>query len=124
MAETGTRAVTYAEAADLLTEWGDRRLNPVVGPAPEDLDWSLQEACDGLCGWLADDPEREDIADVPRPLLVMLKARLLFAIGACMLRKTEVIGRVPTTATSDLVLAGLLGIQLAGTRLPSEWRPQ
>jgi len=60
----------------------------VVGPASEPLDWSLQDACDGLCRWLADDPER-DLTGVPRPLLLMLRARLLFAVGACATRRGE-----------------------------------
>lgn len=116
-----TKVVTYQKAADLLVEWGDRRLpaKPDSGP----IDFSLEDACDGLCRWLADDPERS-LDAVPPALLRHLRIRLLFAVAACVTRKAEIIGTVPIAAPKALVLAGIIGIQLAQTRLPPEWRIQ
>lgn len=116
-----TREISYAAAADILSAWADRRLS--LGPQDPAIDFTLETACDGLCRWLADDPER-DLSEVPLPLLVHLRQRLLFAVGAAMTRKVEIIGRIPADAPPEQLLAALLGVQLAGTRLPSGWRPQ
>jgi hypothetical protein len=88
------------------------------------MDFSLEDDCEYLCQWIADDPER-DLSSVAPKLLRHLRQRLLFAIAACMtMGPNEVIGRVPLGAGPDQVLAALIGVQLAGTRLPPEWRPQ
>ena len=116
-----TRAVTYTEAADLLTSWADRRLP--LGVPSDAIDFSIEDACDGLCCWLADDPER-DLDDVPHELLQHLATRIMFAVGVCVLEKDNVIGRVPVHATDAEVLAALLGVQIAGTKIPPEWRRQ
>ena len=115
------RDVTYREAADLLSAYGDRRIRPLVRVGAGPIDMTLEDACDGLCIWLADDPER-DLTDVPEQLLRLLWARMLFAVGACETRPDDVIGRVPRSASDDELLAGLLGEQLAGTKLPPSWR--
>ncbi len=116
-----TRPVTYTEAADLLTSWADRRLPR--GVRPDSINFSIEDACDGLCCWLADDPER-DLDDVPHELLEHLATRIMFAVGVCVLEKENVIGRVSIHATDAEVLAALLGVQIAETKIPPEWRPQ
>lgn len=116
-----TRPVTYAEASRLLSEWGDRRL--IAKPDSRPIDFSLEDACDGLCRWIAEDPDRS-LEPVPEPLLRHLRVRILFAMGVCALQKDEIIGRLPANSTPTDVLAALFGMQLAETRLPPEWRLQ
>lgn len=115
-----TKPITHRQAADLLTAWADRRIP--AKPSTKGIDLSLQEACDDLCRWLADDPER-NLSDVPDELLVQLRARILFAVGACMTQPDAIIGRVPHQTPDQHVLAGLLGVQLANTRFPAQWHP-
>lgn len=115
------RPLTWLEAAERVAAWSDRRIPPKPWPFPFDFD--LQEACDGLCRWLAEDPERE-LDGVPEALLMNLRTRILFAFGAAMLQPTAIIGHPPSNATDEQLLAGLLGVQIAGTRVPPEWRPQ
>lgn len=115
------RLMTFMEAADRIGLWADRRLP--AKPEPFNLDFTLEEACDGLCMWIAEDPER-DIAVVPATLLRHLRARLLFATGAAMTRRDEIIGRVPLTADDDEILRWLFATALSQTRFPPEWRIQ
>jgi len=116
-----TRPVTYREAADLLTKWADRCV-PHEPTAPG-IDFTLEEACDRFCAILADDPYM-DLSDAPASLKKHLRARIMYSLGVCALRAEEIIGDFPAAADDDTLLAALIGVQLAGTRLPPEWRYQ
>lgn len=100
------RTVTHEEAAEMLTKYGDTRLR-----------------ADKLCMRLADDPDR-DLSPVSSAMIVMLRARLMFAVGACMTQPSAPLVTVPDQTSDELVLRLLLGELLAQTRLPPEWRPQ
>lgn len=119
---TRKRTVTHAEAADMLTAYGDRRLR---APRPKGMkmDFTAEEQVDRLCGALADDPDRDLSGEAPN-VIAMLHARFMFAIAACMTQPKAPIITVPADTPDDLVLRVLLGQQLAETRLPREWRLQ
>jgi hypothetical protein len=115
------RTISHAEAAELLGRWLERRL-----PAPMDgghLSTDMDEPCDGLCLWIAEDIER-DLSAVPAELLRHLKARLLFAIMAAWTRPTEIIGQTKHQMDDDGVVALLLATLVRETRIPVEGRLQ
>jgi hypothetical protein len=106
----------------MLTKYGDTRLR-ADNPKGTRLDFSLEPDADKLCMQLADDPDR-DLSPVSSAMIVMLRARLIFAIGACMTQPSAPLVTVPDQTSDELVLRLLLGELLAQTRLPPEWRPQ
>ena len=115
------RRITYEEAATLVGAWFERRHPPRPEPGP--IDFELEEPCDGLCLWLAEDIER-DLSDVPAALLRHLRARIVFAVGAAMTRPDEIIGTTSGPMDDDGVIALVLATQIRGTRFPPQWRLQ
>lgn len=117
------RTVTYAVAAELLGAYDKRRIVPLAPKGRHAIRFDLEDECDKLARSLADDPER-DLSNVSPELLTLFRARLLFIFGVCRLTPNEVIGRAPAEASDYDVLRALLGVQVAATRLPPEWRIQ
>lgn len=112
------RTVFMEEAAELLGNWGDRRLRPLCTPTGALLDPDVEQACDRFLRWLADDPER-DLSQVPTVLLLEAWARVLTAQGlARMFPQTPVVDIAPED--EHLLLPYLIGGYLGQLRVPPE----
>jgi len=118
-----TKPLTYAKAAKLLEAYDEQHLHIWVPPSEDPLDLSLENECDKLCEWLADDPMRS-LNGVSQPLLRLLRARILFAGGMSMAQPDDVIGHLPADLSDGQILQVLLGREIAGMRLHPEERPQ
>jgi hypothetical protein len=118
------RFITQAEVAEILGEWADRRLSPLVPDDWMEADPGVEVACDALFDRLADDPE-DEIADVPPAVLWLAWRRVEFqralAAAAPDLEAVELLADRPPR---ELLLRVLLGSVLAGWREPEELDPK
>lgn len=111
-----------AERVDrILGAWADRRIGPICAASNEALDFSLEPQATRLLVKLANDPEA-DLSAVPKPVLRIVWARVLFGAGVARLMPDAVMLRAPFGISDDELLPRLIRDILARTTLPSEWR--
>lgn len=109
--------VTQKDAADMLGDWGDRRLRPASTPSSDPLDFSLDATCDDMLRVIADDPEG-DLSIFPRPLLRLAWVRVLWGAAAAIIEPFRPVMTVDPATPRAVLLQALIGGLLAQSRVP------
>lgn len=118
------RAVSTAEAGDVVGAWADTCVRPLCTPTEDRPDGALEHLADDFFRVAAEAPFRE-FTDFARPVLLVAWSRVLFLVATAQITPDLVFHDVADELHGERLLPVLLRERMALLRCPDGWhRPQ
>lgn len=117
-----TRAVSTAEAADVVGAWADVCLRPLCTPTEDKPDSALEGLADALFLVASQAPFRP-MGDFARPVLLVAWSRVLFVVATGHITPDLAFHDVAEGLRGEALLPVLLRERMALLRCPDGWHP-